>query len=80
MKEHQLFYEIKHKSNTYYAYHLGFMEGLPQKSQSGSSTSPKYFIHLYNLDVKGKGQYTISYNSVDKLLNGDKKSLETYLK
>jgi len=70
MREHELFYEVKHKDKTYYAYHLGFME------------SPKHFVHLYNLDTKEKdnSMHTLSYNTIDKLIKKDKETIERYLK
>jgi len=70
MKEHNLFYEICYKSVTYYAYHLGIME------------SPKHFIHLYNLDTMevDNTQHTLSYSTIDKMINNDKEVLRSYLK
>ena len=70
MKQHNLFYEIDHKRETYFAYHLGLME------------SPKHFIHLYNLDTRNKdgGVHTISYNSIEKLINKDEELTRKYLK
>ena len=69
MKQHKLFYSVKHKKKEYYAYHLGFME------------SPKQFIHLYNLDTMDKDtkMHTISYNTIEKLLHKDKETIERYL-
>ena len=70
MKAHNLFYEVKHKNETYFAYHLGFME------------SPKHFIHLYNLDTKLKDTnvHTLSYSTIEKLIHKDKEMVQRYLK
>jgi len=67
--QHNLFYEVCYKSVTHYAYHLGFME------------SPKHFIHLYNLDTSDKDNkvHTLSYHSIEKLINKDKELIERYL-